>query len=257
MSTVTQTAQCAQVPLFAPLVSPVEFSREPPARVFATRSTTSTPSPMLVLPAKLGVLHAKPEPSVMTLRMDTFWFLLEFLNQDVWMESTSSTEPVKSAQALVPPVNHQLNARLVLPTTTSTNNSVLAHAPTDTSPTASESAQPAQSDAPTVSAPTTAQPVATPTSNSRPPVFNNALPDTSPQAENVSNATAHAQPAQALPPPAQPVPLDSCFKETPANLPVTLPTTSTRAPASDVKLPAHHALVEESTNVPDAMTDTS
>lgn len=128
---------------------------------------------MLAHLVKPDVLHAKLAQSVTNLQMDTYLFLLEFLNLDVLMENTSSTEPAKSAPTLVPLANPQLNVRPVPSVTTSTNKNVLAHAQAVTSPTASESAQPAQSDAPTVSALTTAQPVAAPTSNSKLNASNN------------------------------------------------------------------------------------
>lgn len=128
---------------------------------------------MLVHLAKLVVPHVRLDPSVTNPKMDTYLFPLECLNLDVLMESTSSTEPVKSAQAHVPPANHPLNVRLVLLQTTSTNNNVQVHVPTDTSLTVLEFAQLAPLDVPTVSAPTTAQLVATPTFNITPHVSNN------------------------------------------------------------------------------------
>lgn len=207
--------------------------------------------------AKLVVLHAKQDQNVTIPKMDMFLFLLEFLNQDVLMENTSSTEPAKFAQALVLLVNHQLNVRPVLLQTTSTNKNVQAHAPTDTSLIVLEFAQLAQSDVPTVSAPTTAQLVATLTSNITLHVSSNVSLDTSLQTVNVSNVTTNAQPAQTLPLLALPVPLDSFYKEPLANLLVTLPTMSSRALVSLVKLLALHVLVVESTNVLDAMMATS
>lgn len=74
--------------------------------------------------------------------------------------------------------------------------------------------------------------------------------------ENVSNVTIHAQPALPLLQLALLVPLDSSYKEPLANQLVTLPTMSTRAPVSLVKLPALHALEDQSINVLDVMTVT-
>lgn len=71
--------------------------------------------------------------------------------------------------------------------------------------------------------------------------------------ENVSNVIIHAQPALPLLKLVLLVPLDSFYKEPLVNQLVTLPTMSTRALASLVKLPALHALEDQSTSVLDVM----
>lgn len=71
--------------------------------------------------------------------------------------------------------------------------------------------------------------------------------------ENVSNVIIHAQPALPLLQLVLLVPLDSFYKEPLVNQLVTLPTMSTRALASLVKLPALHALEDQSTSVLDVM----